>query len=46
MLGSGDASLNAKQSVNLNLRGSGDIHVDGKPAQRNVSRTGSGDVSF
>ncbi|MFC3108049.1 head GIN domain-containing protein [Undibacterium arcticum] len=46
LLGSGDASLNAKQSVNLNLRGSGDIHVDGKPAQRNVSRTGSGDVSF
>src|SRR5437899_3864575 len=46
LFGSGDANLNARQSVTLNLRGSGDIHVDGKPAQRNVSRTGSGDVSF
>lgn len=46
LFGSGDANLNATQSISLNLRGSGDIHVDGKPAQRNVSRTGSGDVSF
>ena len=46
LFGSGDASLNAKQSVTVNLRGSGDIHVDGKPSQRSINRTGSGDVSF
>ena len=46
VLGSGNASIFAKQSTNLSLIGSGDIHVEGKPTQRVINRTGSGDVSW
>ncbi|WP_229260256.1 head GIN domain-containing protein [Duganella alba] len=44
--GSGTSHVFAKQSADLTLRGSGDIRVLGNPDQRNVSRTGSGDVSW
>lgn len=44
--GSGDTKVHAKQSVTVSLRGSGDVNVAGKPGQRNITRTGSGEVSF
>jgi len=44
--GSGTSHVFAKQSADLTLRGSGDIRVQGNPDQRNVSRTGSGDVTW
>ncbi|PWF43680.1 head GIN domain-containing protein [Massilia glaciei] len=44
--GSGTAVLQAVESVDVTLRGNGDVIVHGKPAERNVSRTGSGEVVF
>lgn len=44
--GSGTTNVFAKQSADLTLRGSGDIRVHGNPDSRNVSRTGSGDVTW
>lgn len=44
--GSGTSHVFAKQSAELTLRGSGDIRVLGNPDQRNVNRTGSGEVSW
>ena len=44
--GSGNASVQAIKSVQVTLRGSGDVSVLGSPAERVVSRTGSGDVTF
>lgn len=44
--GSGTATVFASDEADLNLRGSGDIHVHGSPARRHVSRNGSGDVSW
>lgn len=44
--GSGTTNVFARQSADLTLRGSGDIRVFGNPDSRNVSRTGSGDVSW
>jgi hypothetical protein len=44
--GSGTTHVFAKRSAELTLRGSGDIRVLGNPDQRNVNRTGSGDVSW
>ncbi|ELX08523.1 hypothetical protein Jab_2c05720 [Janthinobacterium sp. HH01] len=44
--GSGTSQVFAKQSADLTLRGSGDIRVMGNPDNRNVSRTGSGDVTW
>ena len=46
LMGSGDAVVSAIKSVNVTLRGSGDVKVHGAPPERNVSRDGSGDVSF
>jgi hypothetical protein len=46
MMGSGDAIVTALKSVEVTLRGSGDALIYGGPAQRNVSRNGSGDVTF
>jgi hypothetical protein len=46
LTGSGDAILTAMKSVSVTLRGSGDVVVYGGPSERNVSRNGSGDVSF
>lgn len=44
--GSGSASIFARNNVVLALAGSGDVDVHGNPAERNVSRTGAGDVNF
>jgi hypothetical protein len=44
--GSGTTNVFAKQSADLVLRGSGDIRVYGNPDNRNVSRTGSGEVTW
>lgn len=46
LMGSGDAVLTALKSVSVTLRGSGDVVVYGSPTERNVSRNGSGDVTF
>lgn len=44
--GSGTTNVFARRSAELTLRGSGDINVYGNPDSRNVSRTGSGEVSW
>lgn len=44
--GSGTTHVFAKHAADLTLRGSGDIRVLGNPDQRNVNRSGSGDVSW
>ncbi|MGV7206489.1 head GIN domain-containing protein [Oxalobacteraceae bacterium A2-2] len=44
--GSGTTQVFAKRSADLTLRGSGDIRVFGNPDHRNVTRNGSGDVSW
>jgi hypothetical protein len=45
-LGSGKSSVRARRTLSAALSGSGSIDVHGHPAQRTVSRTGSGEVSF
>jgi len=45
-LGSGNSSVSARKAVSVSISGSGDVDVYGSPAQRSVSRTGSGDVTF
>ncbi|KQX01299.1 hypothetical protein ASC94_01230 [Massilia sp. Root418] len=44
--GSGTTNVFARKSAELTLNGSGDIRVFGNPDNRNVSRTGSGEVSW
>lgn len=44
--GSGNSVVQAIISADVTVRGSGDVRVLGNPAERVVSRTGSGDVSF
>jgi hypothetical protein len=46
LMGSGDAALTARKMVSVTLRGSGDVVVYGAPSDRNVSRNGSGEVTF
>jgi hypothetical protein len=46
LMGSGDAAVTALKSLNVTLRGSGDVRVYGAPPERKVSRDGSGEVSF
>jgi hypothetical protein len=46
LMGSGDAVVTALNSLSVTLRGSGDVRVYGAPSERNVSRDGSGEVSF
>lgn len=46
MRGSGDTRVNAKKAVTVSLLGSGDVTIHGQPAQRNISKTGSGDIEF
>lgn len=46
LTGSGDASLFARQSAELGLHGSGDVHVHGNPARRKAASTGSGEVKW
>lgn len=44
--GSGGVALTVTKSIVLDLRGSGNVNVYGKPAERSITRNGSGDVSF
>jgi hypothetical protein len=44
--GSGTSHLFARRAADLVLQGSGNVTVNGNPDQRNVSRTGSGSVSW
>lgn len=44
--GSGSTDVFARKSADLTVGGSGDIKVYGNPADRNVSRNGSGGVSW
>ncbi|MES3020150.1 MAG: head GIN domain-containing protein [Pseudomonadota bacterium] len=44
--GSGTATLHAVESVDVTVRGNGDVFVYGAPKSRNISRTGSGEVLF
>ena len=44
--GSGQSTVHARNSVAASISGSGDIEVNGNPAERSVSRTGSGAVTF
>jgi hypothetical protein len=44
--GSGSSSVYARQHVNAELTGSGDLTVYGNPDHREVSRSGSGNISF
>ena len=46
LMGSGDAILTALKSVHVTLRGSGDVVVYGGPSERDISRNGSGEVTF
>ncbi|MET3133165.1 hypothetical protein AAKU55_003450 [Oxalobacteraceae bacterium GrIS 1.11] len=44
--GSGTSTVHAKNAAELSLRGSGNIEVYGKPEQRKVGHTGSGDINW
>ncbi len=44
--GSGTSVVQATKSVDVTVSGSGGVTVFGNPNERNVSRTGSGDVDF
>lgn len=44
--GSGESTVFVRDTVKLTLRGSGDIHVHGKPRQRDAQRTGSGEITW
>lgn len=46
LIGSGNVDVFAKSNAKVQLRGSGDVMVEGNPAQRTVSTHGSGDVQF
>ena len=44
--GTGDVRAWASEQANVEVTGSGDVQVLGKPARRTVNRFGSGDVDF
>lgn len=44
--GSGDSAVQARSKVKVSLSGSGDVEVYGNPAERSISRAGSGSVSY
>jgi hypothetical protein len=44
--GSGRLRGHASDSATVEISGSGDVRIDGNPARRTVSRSGSGDVQF
>jgi mannose-6-phosphate isomerase-like protein (cupin superfamily) len=46
LMGSGEAVITARKVANVTVRGSGDVLVYGSPNERNVSRNGSGEVTF
>ncbi len=43
--GSGDAAVNASESLKASVTGSGDIHYSGHPKNVAKSKTGSGDIN-
>jgi hypothetical protein len=44
--GSGNSAVQARAKVRVSLSGSGDVDVYGNPAERSISRAGSGSVSY
>lgn len=44
--GSGTSVVQALKTAEVAVRGSGDVSVLGNPTERNVNKTGSGDVTF
>lgn len=44
--GSGDVEAYLADSVRVRVSGSGSVAIDGRPAERNVDTSGSGDVTF
>lgn len=44
--GSGDSAVQAREQVRISLSGSGDVEVHGNPAERSISRAGSGSVTY
>ncbi|SFD41960.1 GIN domain-containing protein [Massilia yuzhufengensis] len=44
--GSGRSTVQARENVAASISGSGDIEVFGNPAERSISRTGTGSVTF
>ncbi len=44
--GNGELSLHARQNLTLVMSGNGDVHISGKPAQRNITVKGTGEVNF
>lgn len=44
--GSGSSTVQARRTVAASISGSGDVEVIGNPAERSVSRTGTGSVTF
>lgn len=46
MRGTGTSSVLAKRSADVSLRGTGDVNVYGSPNERNVSKTGTGEVNW
>jgi hypothetical protein len=45
-MGTGDAAITALKAATVTLRGTGDVVVYGGPAERNVTRNGTGEVAF
>ncbi|MDQ2988776.1 MAG: DUF2807 domain-containing protein [Pseudomonadota bacterium] len=46
LMGTGDAAITALKAATVSLRGTGDVVVYGGPAERNVTRNGTGEVAF
>ena len=46
LMGSGTSIVQARETAEVNLRGSGDVTVYGSPGNRSISKTGSGEVNF
>jgi hypothetical protein len=44
--GTADSTINARKSVAATVSGNGDVTVHGNPEQRNVTRSGNGEVVF
>lgn len=45
-VGSGETQIHAKQSVQVDIRGTGEVNVYGNPTTRNVNALGHGEVNF
>lgn len=44
--GTGSTTVTAHKSIDVSLSGTGEVEVHGNPAQRSVSRSGNGDITF